>query len=160
MDLARLDVEKLSVLLCNAVLRLDDPALGTRAEDTLRAVQAELSRREIAKQGLHVPVLRCVGYNVRWHGWSPDARRRLLDWIIANDLPDVQDERAKAECGEPGSTERMRWLYRTIRLYRRRYGNGPNMEVARLRWPADLDYVAAVAKRGSDSADQVAARSP
>ena len=61
-----MEVEKLSAILQNAIRNLDQPARSVRASELLAEVQDELVRRESTRADGFVPMLACVGYNVRW----------------------------------------------------------------------------------------------
>jgi hypothetical protein len=138
-----LDEEGLRNLHRNCLLKLDDVKRGREAAALLKLIHAELSRRakdDRDDQGF-LPLLRCVGYNVHWHGLGLAERRRLLDWLLESELPQINDAEYVASWGDPGSNKRRQRLIETIQLYRRRYGPGPGMENALIRWDADLAYL-------------------
>ena len=122
-----MEVEKLSAILQNAIRNLDQPARSVRASELLAEVQDELVRRESTRADGFVPMLACVGYNVRWQGWTASERRKLLEWIIDAELPCVNNQAFMAEWGEPASLDRLRCLYRTVKRYLIRYGDGEGM---------------------------------
>lgn len=144
MDLTTLSTEKLSVLFHNVILGLDKPGYAARSEVLINEVQDEFGARVIAKGPGFLPMFACVGYNVQWQGWSDKHRRRLLEWMIDNDLPEIYDADRTAVWGAPGSVERLREIVRTISHYIKRYGSGAFMETAKSRWKNDLAFVESV----------------
>lgn len=143
--LSSLSVDQLATMLGNIVQKLDDPNWGGDAEERMRAVQAELARRELGRNASFVPMLACCGYNVRWRDWTAAQRRRLLLWMFDGELPTINDAWYMADWGEPGSLKRLRRLYRTIRDYDRKFGDQPNADVASARWQSDLQFLVQIA---------------
>lgn len=145
--LRRLDDDGLRTLHRNCMLNLDHPARGADAAALLDDLHAEFTRRTMAaSSGEFLPMLACVGYNVRGQGLDTKERRALLDWILKADLPRINDARFMASWGAPESKQRHDCLHDTILTYRRRYGSGPFMEIPAARWDADLAYVRERAK--------------
>lgn len=141
-DLARLTEDQLRAFHRNCLLNLDCPDRGDEAAALLPGIHAEYARRaQAAAPEDFLPMLDCVGYNVRWHGLGIVERHRLLDWLLVGDLPRINDAPYMASWGEPGSPARWQCLRENIRIYRHRYGNGPGMENAAARWDADLAYL-------------------
>ncbi len=140
-QLRRCDEERLRTLHRNCLLNLDHPERGGEAEALLEDIHREFARRADKGPDSFLPMLACVGYNVRWGKLEGAERRRLLDWILASDLPRINDAAFMARWGEPGSPERRRCLYETILGYRRQYGVRPGMAVADARWRADLAWL-------------------
>jgi len=134
---------KLHTFHANCILGLDHPARGKQAAVLIEQLNGEFTRRATEKSvGGFVPLLGCVGYNVRWHGFEKAERRRVIDWILTSDLPQINDPTFMASWGRPETRTRFKCLYRTIALYIRKFGSGQFAEVAAARWRTDLSYIA------------------
>jgi hypothetical protein len=144
----RLTDAQLQTLHVNCLAKLGDGRLGNRAETMLAVIHDEFRLRHLkATNESFVPMLACVGYNVRYGDLTETARRNLLDLIIRSTLPQINSPDYMQEWAEPGSMERCRNLWRTIKLYRDRYGGKDSTELAVERWEDDLAYVESIAER-------------
>lgn len=140
----QLNEEQLQNLHRNCVLNLDHPQRGEQAEEMLQELNQEFIRRlSETRDGRFLPMLGCVGYNVRWKELETPERQRLLEWILTSELPQINDPKFMESWGAPNSKERYRSVYDTLKRYRERYGQGETMAVAIFRWNADIKFVAA-----------------
>jgi hypothetical protein len=138
----RLDIEKLRVLHRNCLLNLLNPVRSDQARELINLLHHEFVRRATQESGgQFVPMLSCVGYNVRWKDLETRERRSLIDWVLHSELPQINNAQFMSKWGSPGSKRRFRCLYDTIQGYCDRYGQEPLMEVASARWKSDLDYI-------------------
>lgn len=124
----------------NIVQLVAKPGGSPEAIEALILVEEAIGRASVEDQ--QTAVLKAVGYAVAKEG--PDAKLRplILDRILDGRLPRVARADELARWGEPGSIERYRATYSRIRWYRDRYGRGPGMKDAVLKWSIDLDYIA------------------
>lgn len=138
-----LDEEQLRNLHLNCLLSLDHPKRSADAHRLTAVIHDEFGRRSVVASGSgFVPMLRCIGYNVRWKDLEAKQRRFLLDWAYRAELPRINGDAYMDSWGTPGSRQRLRCLYGTIARYLRRYGHDNVLqEVAVARWKADLAYI-------------------
>ena len=86
-------------------------------------------------------VLSVVGYKVGNEGEKTSIRRKLLDFIMTENLPPVGSPAYMAEWGEKMSKERYRKLHRVIRVLASSGKTLGNMDKAVIEWEEDLDYL-------------------
>ena len=126
----------------NALRLQDDQRFGAKALEAQREIRSEFLRREQEDvSGDFLPMLRCLGYHVRYSGLTETARLQLLRNIICLDLPHINSQKYMDEWGEPGTAKRVRAIYNTIRTYLHRYGVKPELALARDRWESDLLFL-------------------
>lgn len=124
----QLNEEQLQNLHRNCVLNLDHPQRSEQAEEMLQELHQEFIRRlSETRDSRFLPMLGCVGYNVRWKELETPERQRLLEWILASELPQINDPKFMESWGAPNS-ERYRSVYDTLKRYER-YGQGETMAV-------------------------------
>ena len=126
----------------NALRLQEDARYGTRAQQAQIFVRDEFLRRESEDLSSEfLPMLRCLGYHVRYNGFTETARIQLLRNIVGMKLPHINGAEYMAEWGEPATAKRVRALYKSIRTYLHRYGSKTELELARERWESDLSFL-------------------
>lgn len=128
----------------NIVRLVARPDASPDAMEALILVEESIGRS--APEDPAMAVLKAVGYAVGVDGPKPDLRALILERVLEGRLPRVARADELDRWGEPGSLTRYRTVYTRIRWYRDRFGRGPKMEQAVLRWTRDLDHVASCAR--------------
>ena len=82
-----------------------------------------------------------VGYKVGNEGEKTSIRRKLLDFIMSENLPPVGSPAYIAECGEKMSKDRYRKLHRVIRVLASSGKTKGNRDKAVIEWEEDLEYL-------------------
>ena len=147
-NIPKLDDNALSRLFVNAQKLLDKNEENFDARQVIDAIKSE---REIRLQLFNknkykaaTPengVLSMVGYKDGNEGEKTSIRRKLLDFIIIENLPPVGSPAYMAEWGEKMSKERYRKLHRVIRVLASSGKTLGNMDKAVIEWEEDLEYL-------------------
>ncbi len=133
----------------NCVQRvIGDHLQKTEALEILKAVNAQWRvRLEGAKSGDYKAespekgVLATVGYKVGNFGEKQLIRRKLLDFVMQDDIPFCGSPAHMHEWGVPLSVQRYRKLHRVLASFRTGAENKPHLEKAWREWVEDIQYI-------------------
>ena len=147
-NIPNLDDNALSRLFVNAQKLLDKNEENFDARQVIEAIKSEWKiRLQLFNQNKYKAatpengVLSVVGYKVGNEGEKTSIRRKLLDFIMTENLPPVGSPAYMAEWGEKMSKERYRKLHRVIRVLASRGKTLGNMDKAVIEWEEDLEYL-------------------
>src|SRR5687767_45611 len=101
----------------NCLLKEDDPQFGDQARLLQPKLRDEFIRREREAGADFIPMLKCMGYHVRYSGFTEVARRKALRNILERDLPHINDQKYMEDWGAPSTKQRCRQIQRTISTY-------------------------------------------
>jgi hypothetical protein len=152
-----MDGDKLLILFQNA-LRYLSAGPHVEAELVLAAIQREWRRQfqsgmitcsaERPEKGM----LATLGYRVGSNGEKTSIRRRILKYVVEQELPVVASIAYTSEWGAPKSPQRYHKLVRFLESQLTNPGNigRANMEKAMIEWSEDLEWVQKVLEPGSE----------
>ena len=147
-NIPNLDDNALSRLFVNAQKLLDKNEENFDARQVIDAIKSEWEiRLQFFNQNKYKAatpengVLSVVGYKVGNEGEKTSIRRKLLDFIMTENLPPVGSPAYMAEWGEKMSKERYRKLHRVIRVLASSGKTLGNMDKAVIEWEEDLEYL-------------------
>lgn len=139
---------ELSKLFTNALELIHNKKMVKDAQEVLKAIQAEWSKRLDAyndgKYKAETPekgVLKTLGYRVGNDGVGIEKRRILIDYLLNQQLPPVGSPAHMAEWGEPSSKQRYRKAHRVIQVLKSSASTLGYMDKAEREWEEDLAYM-------------------
>ncbi len=147
-NITKLDDNALSRLFINAQKLLEKNDENFDARQVIDAIKSEWETRlQLFKQNKYKAttpengLLSVVGYKVGNEGEKTSIRRKLLDFIMSENLPPVGSPAYLAEWGEKMSKDRYRKLHRVIRVLASSSKTKGNRDKAVIEWEEDLEYL-------------------
>ena len=145
-NITKLDDNALSRLFINAQKLLEKNDENFDARQVIDAIKSEWETRlQLFKQNKYKAatpengLLSVVGYKVGNEGEKTSIRRKLLDFIMSENLPPVGSPAYIAEWGEKMSKDRYRKLHRVIRVLASSGKTKGNRDKAVIEWEEDLE---------------------
>ena len=149
---SQFDNSQLAKIFFNALrIRCDEPLESSKrkeAVDLLSAISQEWAARiakaermpegsgDLPEKGM----LATLGYHVGHSGEKRPVRRAILDYLMTEQLPMVDNPVYVAEWGDPSSKRRLDKFSRTIEAFIRQNKNRVGMELALAHWQEDLSW--------------------
>jgi hypothetical protein len=151
-EVSRFSNSQLAKIFFNALrIRSDEPLESLKrkeAMDLLSAISQEwadrIAKAESMPEGSgDLPekgMLATLGYHVGHSGEKGPTRRRILDYLMTEQLPMVDNPVYVAEWGDPFSKRRLDKFCRTIKAFIRQNKNRSGMQLAVAHWQEDLSW--------------------